>query len=131
MIALVVTLGVCVLVAMTWLREHLFSIGTAVKQVSWDGSSGWPPSTTSYTAQTWFQTPDGQRLSEYTVFLRLEHYQANPDNWISQHHYTFWVAYQPHSHLVWLELARNGILVAIAVLAVLASVWWLRIRPAD
>ena len=41
------------------------------------------------------------------------------------------VAYQPYSHLIWLELARNGILVAVAALAVLASVCWLRIRPAD
>jgi hypothetical protein len=47
------------------------------------------------------------------------------------HHDTAWVAYQPHSHLIWLELARNGILVTAASLAVLASVWWLRIRPAD
>ena len=51
--------------------------------------------------------------------------------WMAQHHYPSWVAYQPHSHLIWLELARNGILVAVAALAVLASVWWLRIRPAD
>jgi hypothetical protein len=42
-----------------------------------------------------------------------------------------WIGYQPHSHLIWLELARNGILVAVAVLAVLASLWWLRRRPAE
>jgi hypothetical protein len=51
--------------------------------------------------------------------------------WIAQHHYTFWVAYQPHNHLIWLELARNGILITVAAFAVLASVWWLGIRPAD
>ena len=55
----------------------------------------------------------------------------NASAWIAQHHYTSWVAYQPHSHLIWLELARNGILITVAALAVLASVWWLRIRPAD
>lgn len=51
--------------------------------------------------------------------------------WMAQLHYSYWVAYQPHSHLIGLELARDGILVTVAALAVLASVWWLRIRPAD
>lgn len=35
------------------------------------------------------------------------------------------------NHLIWLELARNGILATAAALAVLASAWWLRVRPAD
>jgi hypothetical protein len=51
--------------------------------------------------------------------------------WLAQHHDTSWVAYQPHNHLIWLELARNGILITAAAFAVLASVWWLRIHPAD
>ena len=42
-----------------------------------------------------------------------------------------WIGYQPRSRLVWFELARNGILVAAAVLAVLAALWWLRKRPAE
>jgi hypothetical protein len=101
MIAFIVTLGACAYVSQTWLRPWLFGTGTAVKEVSSSTSAGWPDSTTTYTAATW------------------------------QQHDTSWVAYQPHSHLIWLELARNGILVAVAALAVLASVWWLRIRPAD
>ena len=101
MIAFTVTLGACAYLSETWLRPWLFGIGTTVKQVSSSTSAGWPDSTTTYTAATW------------------------------QQHDTSWVAYQPHSHLIWLELARNGILVAVAALAVLASVWWLRIRPAD
>jgi hypothetical protein len=87
-------------------------------------AAGWPPSTTTYTVQTWFQTPSGQRVSGLPAVNNL-------DAWIARHHYTFWVAYQPLSHLVWLELARNGILITVAAFAVLASVWWLRIRPAD
>jgi hypothetical protein len=131
MIALVVTLGACVLLAQTWLREHLFGIGAVVKQVSWGINVGWPPDTTSYIARTWFRTPSGQRLSEETVFSRLANYQGNVDNWLTQHHYTYWVAYQPYSHRIWMELARNGILITAAALAVFASVWWLRIRPAE
>jgi len=101
MIAFAVAAGACAYLSQIWLRPWLFGLGTAVKQVSWSTSAGWPPSTTTYTVQTW------------------------------HHHDTAWVAYQPHSHLIWLELARNGILVTAASLAVLASVWWLSIRPAD
>jgi hypothetical protein len=42
-----------------------------------------------------------------------------------------WIGYQPRSRLVWFELARDGILVAVAALAVLAALWWLRKRPAE
>jgi hypothetical protein len=124
MIAFIVALGVCAYLSQAWLRPGLFGIVPVVKQVSWSTSAGWPPSTTAYTVQTWLQTPGGQRVSGLPAVNNL-------DAWIAQHHYTFWVAYQPHNHLVWLELARNGILITVAALAVLASVWWLRIRPAD
>jgi hypothetical protein len=124
MIAFTVALGACAYLSQAWLRPGLFGIGPAVKQVSWSTSAGWPDSTTTYTVQTWLQTPSGQRVSGLPAVNNLT-------AWIAQHHYTFWVAYQPHSHLVWLELARNGILVTVAALAVLASVWWLSIRPAD
>jgi hypothetical protein len=124
MIAFIVTLGASAYLAQTWLRPWLFGIGTVVKQVSWNTPAGWPNSTTAYIVQTWFQTPNGQRVSVLPAV-------NNASAWIAQHHYTSWVAYQPYNHLIWLELARNGILVAVAAVAVLASVWWLRIRPAD
>jgi hypothetical protein len=124
MIAFTVTLGACAYLAQTWLRPWLFSIGPAVQQVSWGTSAGWPSSVTTYTVQTWLQTPGGQRVSGWPGV-------SNVSAWIAQHHDTYWVAYQPHNHLIWLELARNGILITVAAFAVLASVWWLRIRPAD
>jgi hypothetical protein len=124
MIAFTVALGACAYVAQTWLHPWLLGIGTAVKQVSSSTSAGWPPSTTTYIARAWFQTPGGQRVARLPAVNDL-------NTWIAQHHYTFWVAYQPPGHLIWLELARGGILVAVAAVAVLASVCWLRIRPAD
>jgi hypothetical protein len=124
MIAFIVTLGACAYLSQTWLRPWLFGIGTAVKQVSWGTFAGWPSSTTTYTAATWLQAPSGQRVGDLSAV-------NNVSAWITQHHDTVWVAYQPHSHLIWLELARNGILITVAAFAVLASVWWLRIRPAD
>ena len=124
MIAFIVTLGACVYLSQTWLRPWLFSIGPAVQQVTSGTSAGSPSSVTTYTVQTWLQTPGGQRVSGWPAV-------SNVSAWIAQHHYTFWVAYQPHNHLIWLELARSGILITAAAFAVLASVWWLRIRPAD
>lgn len=124
MIAFIAALGACAYLSQAWLRPRLFGIGTVVKQVSSNTTVGWPPSTATYTVRMWFGTASGQRVSFPPAL-------TNASAWIAQHHYTFWVAYQPHSHLIWLELARNGILVAVAALAVLASVWWLRIRPAD
>jgi hypothetical protein len=123
MVAFTVTLGVLAFLAQIWLRPWLFGIGAVVKQLNFNTDASWPSSITTYTVQTWFQNPGGQRVGWPPP--------NNSSAWIAQHHYTFWVAYQPHSHLIWLELARNGILVAVAALAVLASVWWLRIRPAD
>jgi hypothetical protein len=124
MVAFIVTLGVCAYLSQTWLRLWLFGIGTAVKQVGLSTSAGWPSSTTTYTVQSWLQNPGGHRLSAWPQV-------SNVSAWLAQHHYTYWVAFQPHRHLIWLELARNGILITAAALAVLASVWWLRIRPAD
>jgi len=124
MIAFLVTLGACAYLSETWLRPWLFGIGTTVQQVSWSTSAGWPPSTTTYTVQSWLQTPSGRRVTDLSA-------ANNVSAWIAQHHYTSWVAYQPHNHQIWLELARNGILITAAAVAVLASVWWLRIRPAD
>jgi len=102
-----------------------FSFGCAafgVEQVS--TSAGFPSGSTTYTVQTWFQNPRGQRLSGWPAVTSV-------NAWLAQHHDTYWVAYQPYSHLIWFELARNVILIAVAAFAVLASMWWLRIRPAD
>ena len=94
---------------------------------------GNPDPSGSYVAQTWFARPGGPKLSPMTVYAQMSDapQPLSQARWLAQHHLTEWIAYQPHSHLVWLALARNGILVAVAVLAVLASVWWLRKHPAE
>ena len=130
MIAFAVTFGGCLVLAQTWLPEFLFRVGTIPLQLN---SSTQEYPTSSYVAQTWFARPGGPKLSSMTVYAQLNNAPQSLDlaRWLTQHHLSEWVAYQPHSHLVWLALARNGILVAIAALAVLASVWWLRKHPAE
>jgi hypothetical protein len=128
MITFAVIFGGCLVLAQTWLSTFLFSVGDIPLQLN--SAQEYPAS--SYVAQTWFARPGGPKLSPMTVYAQLPDVpQPQQVRWLAQHHLTEWIAYQPHSHLVWLALARNGILVAVAALAVLASVWWLRKHPAE
>ena len=115
------------MLAQTWLPSFLFRVGAIPLAVSYSAPR-YPSG--SYVAQTWFARPGGPGLNPLTVYTEIDSApnQLAQARWLAQHHLTEWIAYQPHSHLVWLALARNGILVALAVLA---SVWWLRQHPAE
>jgi hypothetical protein len=130
MVAFAVTFGGCLVLAQTWLPAFLFRVGDIPLRLNYSAPE-YP--TGSYVTQTWFARPGGPKLNPMTVYGQM--YSApqrlSPVRWLAQHHLTEWIAYQPHSHLVWLALARNGILAAVAALAVLASVWWLRKHPAE
>lgn len=128
MAAFAVTFGGCLVFAQTWLPEFLFRVGAIPMQLN-SANPQWPTGG-NYLAQTWFARPGGPKLNPLTVYTQMGN-RLDPVRWLTQHHLTEWVAYQPHSHLVWLALARNGILVAVAAFLVLASVWWLRKRPAE
>jgi hypothetical protein len=130
MIVFVVTFGGCAVLAQTWLPRLLFRIGDIPLRVNFLDPH-FPVN--SYIAQTWFARPGGPKLDPVTVYAQM----YNPRQpltavrWLAQQHLSEWVAYQPHSHATWLVLARNGILITVAALAVLASVWWLRKHPAE
>jgi hypothetical protein len=89
----------------------------------------WPAGGT-YVVQVWFARPGGPKLDPRTVDAQMG-YGPHQARWLAQHHLTEWIAYQPHRHLTWLALARNGLLVAVAAFPVLTSVWWLRQHPAE
>jgi hypothetical protein len=127
MIAFAVAFGGCAVLAQTWLPGFLFRVGDISLRLS---SSAQEVSGNSYVAQTWYARPGGPKISQETVFGQMDN-TSQPNRWLAQHHLSEWVAYQPHSHLIWLALARNGILIAVAALAVLASVWWFRKHPAE
>jgi hypothetical protein len=130
MIVFAVTFGGCVLAAQTWLPEFLFRVGESSVRITTNPNQTYPEM--SYIAQTWYARPGGPKLNTLAVVEQLQGYSlAQQDRWLAQRHLSEWIAYQPHSHLVWLVLARNGILVAVAAVAVLASVWWLRRHPAE
>jgi hypothetical protein len=130
MIAFAVTFGGCALLARTWLPRLLFRIGDVPLRVNF--FSPYYPGN-SYIAQTWFARPGGPKLDPMTVFAQMYNPRQPlaPARWLAQQHLSEWVAYQPHSHATWLVLGRNGILITVAAVAVLASVWWLRKHPAE
>jgi hypothetical protein len=130
MIVFVLAIGGCATLSQTLLREHLFRIGQLTRPYSFTVGQ-WPNPLTTYVTQTWFTTKSGRPVSPDTVFGSLDSYHgSNAGGWLQQH-YTEWIGYQPQSHVIWLEVARDGVLVAVAALAVLAAVWWLRRRPAE
>jgi hypothetical protein len=129
MVTFAVTFGGCLVLAQTWLPGFLFRVGDISLRLNYANPAY--PAGNSYVAQTWFARPGGPKLNPMTVYGQLPPSIASQARWLNQRHLSEWVAYQPHSHLVWLVLARNGILVAFAALAVLASVWWLRRHPAE
>lgn len=125
MLAFVVTSAACVAVTESWLWSRLLGIGTVSRAAPFGGDSPGVPWGT-HVVREWFAGPHGQRLTPLTIYARINY--NHPERWLAQHHYTYWIAYQPHSHLVWLQLARNGILVAVAALLVLAAVWLTGVR---
>jgi hypothetical protein len=127
MIAFVAAIAGCVAATETWLQPHLFAIGAVTKPANFSYATLFPGQ--DLVLRNWFTGPNGQQVNPGDLQLQLG--SSSTGRWLAQHHDTFWISYQPHSHLIWFELARNGIFVAVAGLAVLASVWWLRIRPAD
>lgn len=131
MLAFFAVFGGCLIFAQLWLREHLFAIGVLTRRISMSRPSSLPSD--SYFAGTWFAGPGGQRLDPDTIYARMypQSGLADPDRWLAQHHYTYWEAWQPHQRLIWFLLARDGMLLVVAVLAVLAAAWWLRKRPAE
>ncbi len=128
MAAFAVTFGGCLVLAQTWLPEFLFRAGDIPVPLS-SSSPQWPSEDT-YIAQVWYSRPGGPRLNPRIVDAQAG-YGPGRAHWLAQHHLTEWIAYQPRGHLAGLVLTRDGILVAVAACLVLASVWWLRRRPAE
>jgi hypothetical protein len=129
MIMFVIAIAGCATLSQTLLREYLFRAGQLVRPGSFTEAIPLNYFTTDI-SQVWYTTRSGQPVSSQALYQSELNYRGNNIHWLAQH-YTMWIGYQPHSHLIWIELARNGILVAAAALAVLASLCWLRLRPAE
>ena len=50
------------------------------------------------------------------------------DTWMSQHHYTNWVSYQPESRFWHFQIIEASAYVTLALLLAAGTVWWIRRR---
>ena len=97
------------------------------------GGEGQGP-TGSFLVRGWFTGPGGRTLSTHAANKVREHVSGlleiskgtnDPGaakRWLTLHHYTYWIAYQPADHFWILQAAVGLILLAVAALCVLASV---------
>jgi hypothetical protein len=89
----------------------------------------------SWIVRGWYTGPSGQRLSSSAVdnlYRRLATVNGTTLQpllrWLSQHHYTFWVAYQPASRYWLFQFIECGTLVLLALTLAVATVSLVRHR---
>jgi hypothetical protein len=85
----------------------------------------------------WYTGPNGKPVSGQTInhvvqgAPRLVENSLNPGavtNYLTQHHYTQWWAYQPQSRFWSFQLIESGWLLALSLILMAATVWLVRRR---
>lgn len=83
----------------------------------------------------WIEDPSGHRVGIGYVMRRMglgdSHSKVTPavvNGWLSQHHYTQWVQYQPNDRFWHFQLVESSAYLALALLLATAVVLWLRRR---
>jgi hypothetical protein len=76
----------------------------------------------------WLSGPGGARAGD-AVVVRLSGMTGTQANqWIAQHGYTYWIAYQPHDRLALFQFAVMMVLLILAAALTLAAMWLLPSR---
>jgi hypothetical protein len=84
----------------------------------------------------WTQDASGHHVSQaslLTSYLRGGGGSASPEgfhNWLTQHHYTQWVSYQPDSRFWHFQGIEATTYLVLAVALGLGTIWWVRRRTA-
>jgi ABC-type transport system involved in multi-copper enzyme maturation permease subunit len=82
----------------------------------------------SWLVNGWYTGPDGQRLSSAAVNSLVNKLDAsrwaltNPAGWLGRHHDAYWLSYQPVSRFWGFQGAEVGILLAITMMLVAATI---------
>ncbi len=89
---------------------------------------------------SFFTGPDGKPVSQATIDNAMQ--QMPPAKiqkssgsdpfgaWLSQHHYTQWISYQPAARFWHFQLIEGGWLLALSLILIAATVWLVRRRAA-
>ena len=98
------------------------------------------PSASAWVLGSFYTGPNGQPVSQSTIDHVMQ--QMPPARiqkssgsdpfgaWLSQHHYTQWVSYQPAARFWHFQLIEGGWLLALSLILITATVWLVRRRAA-
>jgi hypothetical protein len=90
----------------------------------------------------WWTRPGGEPVSQSTIGQLLQQHPAVPQRatlhqttfdytqWLTQHGYTQWTSYQPASRFWAFQLIEGGWLLALALLLIAATIWFIHHRAA-
>jgi hypothetical protein len=130
--AMAVSLVVWIVLAIgtaTTLRQHYRA---AVTVRGWNFSAGW-------VVRQWVAAPDGKAQSQGAISNLAQHLPASVQNsaspsafqdWLLQHHYTLWTAYQPDGRFWSFQFIEGGWLLALSAVLIAGTVWLVRRRAA-
>jgi hypothetical protein len=86
----------------------------------------------AWITDSWIQDAAGHHLDPKRLRLEARASGVNsPDAfsaWLSQHHYTSWVSYQPGSRFWHFQIVEASTYAALALVLAGATIWWLRRR---
>ena len=84
----------------------------------------------SWLVRGWVTGTGGRELNGLAASNVMDHVQSavargvtDPTRWLSLHHEAFWVSYQPASRFWIFQGAEGGVLIVLAALLGLATVW--------
>lgn len=87
----------------------------------------------------WYTGPDGAVVSQQAIRDVVAHAPASVRNspnpnaapaYLTAHHYTQWISYQPESRFWHFQLIEGGWLLALSLILIAATVWLVRRRAA-
>lgn len=111
------------------LRDWLISLAPVVARSQYGTANA--PSWNDLYLRGWLTGPGGQPVSSAALNKLGDLTVPQLDRWLTQNHYTYWIAYQPHDRLRLFQFAVAAVLLAASAGAVLTAAWLLRRRPAE
>lgn len=121
---------IAVFTLVNWqLRDWLLSLAPEVAR----GQYGNPvaPAMNDLFLRGWLTGPGGGAASSGVLSKLHSGTVTQADRWIAQHHYAYWIAYQPHDRLQVFQFAVAALLLAAAAAMTLAATWLLRRHPPE
>jgi hypothetical protein len=82
----------------------------------------------SWITSTWMQDAAGHHVNQDRVLQQAMASGIDPRTWLTQHHYTNWVSYQPDSRFWHFQTIEASGYVTLALLLAGATIWWLHRR---